>query len=63
MKIDDVDVYGWFDDYANFEVIYDDENEDFVWVDRDPVKYPSWKEVIIFLKTKGRSNLVEVSTL
>ena len=54
--------YGELYDCANFDVVCEDEEDDFIWCERDPDKYPTWKTIIEYLNAKG-SPVVELSAV
>ena len=45
-EIDGVVCFGILEDDANIEVLFDDESLDFIWLTRDPIKYPTWRSIV-----------------
>lgn len=49
--IDDfiIDCYGDLEDNSNFEVLCDYEEDDFVFMDRDPEAQPTWRDIALHI--------------
>jgi len=42
LEIDGVQCWGELSDSSNIEVMFSDEHEDFIWLNRDPERQPDW---------------------
>jgi len=60
--IDEVECYGPLEDNSNFEVICQNEEDDFMWLTRDPKQLKGWEEIVSHLKGKG-IEVVEISAV
>ena len=50
-------------DDDNFNVIFENENDDFAWCTRDPNEHPTWEDIVDFLRGCGKSELVEIQAI
>jgi hypothetical protein len=38
--------YGELEESSNFEVVFDDEEHDLIWITRDPSELPDWQSIV-----------------
>ena len=65
VEIKGVACFGILEETSNIEVLFDDEELDFIWLTRDPVKYPTWTSIVNKWQKKAADwgcELVEMST-
>ena len=60
--IEEVSCYGDLTDDSNFEVLCEDEEEDFVWITREPSQQKNWNDIVHFLLGKGLK-VIEINAL
>ena len=60
----DVECYGTLEEDSNFSVVCDDECDDSVWTDADPVSgdpFVTWEAVVEALQPHFNSHILEIS--
>ena len=65
VEIKGVACFGILEETSNIEVLFDDEELDFIWLTSDPVKYPTWTSIVNKWQKKSAAwgcELVELST-
>jgi len=62
-EIKGVACFGILQEDSNIEVLFDDEELDFIWLTRDPAKYPTWTSIVAKWQKKAEdwgTELVEM---
>jgi len=62
----DVECYGTLEDDSNFSVVCDDESDDDVWTDGDPISgdpFTTWEDVVACLQREYSSDIQEISAV
>ena len=62
----DVECYGTLEEDSNFSVVCDDEYDDDVWCDGDPVTgegFTNWETVVVTLQKHFNSDILEISAV
>ena len=65
VEIKGVACFGILEETSNIEVLFDDEYLDFIWITRDPVKFPTWTSIVDEWQRQAANwgcELVELST-
>ena len=65
VEIKGVACFGILEDDSNIEILFDDEQLDFIWLTRDPIKYPTWTSIVSKWQEKADEwgcTLVEIQT-
>lgn len=60
----DVECYGKLEEDSNFSVVCDDESDDDVWTDADPISgepFVTWEAVVMALQPHFESDIQEIS--
>ncbi len=59
----DVECYGTLEEDSNFNIVCDDECDDDIWCDGNPVgdSFTSWEEVVSVLHDCFKSDIIEIS--
>lgn len=62
----DVECYGTLEEDSNFSVVCDDECDDDVWCDADPVTgnaFTTWETVVARLQPYFNTDIIEISAV
>jgi hypothetical protein len=65
LTIRGVECYGALEENSNFDLVFDNEDDDFIWVDGNPNSsehvFSSWEEVVnFFIDEEGMTDLIEI---
>ena len=60
-----VQCYGELEENSNFEVVCEDEADDFIWCDGNPDvgSFGTWEEVVQVLQLEVSSDILEISAV